>query len=428
MHILVITSHFRPESGAAAKRMGGLVLALQFAGHRTTVVTLNAAGAKSADSRVTIDAEGDGNQVWRFQNWTPPRNNLRARLWTEARFALLASRFITRMSAVDGVLASSPYMFNLTAARTYSVPMWLDVRDLTWEYAREVACNGLIRSCGYHFMKATTLGSLRSALRISTTTERQRQFLIQEGISADKIRVVANGVPHTVAEQLSRLASRPRADGPLRLVYGGTLGLAQGIGFALSAIADFNPRELELHLYGEGADGDQLRAYCALRGLKHVHFHGDVSYDDYLEAIAGADILLASLRNGKSFSTAMPSKIWEYMAAGRPILFIGSGAAADVVSAAQAGLCAEYGDQDGFRRQLRRLIDSPALRNECGANGRGWVLADHIREFINAEWVHALEEAFVSTPHLVQARVQPALSGAVANLSQMPATKSKRAA
>lgn len=417
MHIAVISARFTPESSPGAKRVTDLVAALRAAGHRTTVLTQwphypdLAAFAEFPHDQgsLAIERGEDSHEVWRFRPRVTAKNRLFARLLAEARFAYRTSRHRTRLSGVDGVFATSPYIFSLWSARTYRVPMWLDLRDLTWEYARELRPQHAISAFGYRTLKRLALTSFHRAQRISTTTEGQRQYLIDRGITPEKIEVVPNGVPRHIAEELIRLSERPREGGPLRIVYAGLLGFPQGLGFAVESLEGLAAGNIELHLYGEGVDRSTLADYCQARNVAHVHVHGHVPHEQYLEALARADILYASLRPGSSLVAAMPSKLWEYMAAGRPILFAGCGEASAAIARAGAGLCVPYGDHASFRAALDRLVGDEAYRHQCGANGRRWVLEHQIRETINAAWVRGMAEAFPAPTLAASGQTAPPL-------------------
>jgi glycosyltransferase involved in cell wall biosynthesis len=98
----------------------------------------------------------------------------------------------------------------------------------------------------------------------------------------------------------------------------------------------------------------------------------------------------------------MPSKIWEYMAAGNPILFAGEGEAAEAIERAKAGLSIAFGDTNDFKVKLKRFIQNLAYRFECGNNGRNWIIEHQTREKINKCWVEAIEEAFICQTELAR--------------------------
>lgn len=402
MNIVLISSRFAPEASPSAKRITDLVMALQAAGHRTTVLTQLPHypdpsafdGFLSNAGPLTIDRAETGNEIWRFRPQLTEKSKLLARLIAEARFAVQASRLGTHLSDPDGVFASTPYMFNLCAARSYRLPMWLDLRDLTWEYSRDLGSDGLVNALGGYLLKSLSLANFRTATRISTTTQRQRQYLIDNGVPEDKICVIPNGVPKNILERLIQFSTAGGEDCPVKVVYAGLLGFPQGLEFAVESMEDMVGGEVEFHLYGDGVDRGRLTNYCNSRGLQHIHLHGHVSHEEYLKAIASADILYASLRPERSLAAAMPSKIWEYMAAGKPILFAGSGEASEAIERAQAGLLVRYGDKQDFKAKLKRFTHDATFRFECGKNGRQWIIEHQIRERINAIWVEAIADAF----------------------------------
>jgi glycosyltransferase involved in cell wall biosynthesis len=403
MKLALISARYRPESSPSAKRASDLADALQSAGHRVTILTQlpNYPDPAAFDfeapegSPVVIEEDGAGNAVWRFVPRVVSKDDLVRRVLAESRFARLVSRRRTALRDLDGVIASTPFVFNLRAAHTYGVPVWLDVRDLTWEYARDLGQPSILKRTGGGVLRSIALSCLRQADGVSTTTGAQGRYLAGRGVPGERIRVVPNGVPRAVIDELARLragAATEPAGGPIRVVYAGLLGFPQGLELAVRAVEGMRDEQIELHLYGDGVDRPRLVEHCRARGLGHVHLHGFVSHDEYLRAIAGADVLLASLR--PQAATAMPSKVFEYMAAGRPVVFAGTGEGAEVVEGAGAGLTVPYGDERALAERLRELARDDSLRAELGANGRAWVLRNRVREDINRAWVEDIERAF----------------------------------
>lgn len=404
MRVALISSRYQPESSPGAKRASDLVAALRAAGHDVTVLTQlpnypdPTAFEYEPPERgdVVIEEDGAENATWRFVPRLVPKDDLIGRLRSEARFARQVSRSRTRLSDFDGVVASTPFVFNLRAARSYRVPMWLDVRDLTWEYARDLGPRSPLKRIGAAALRSIALRSLRAASGVSTTTEGQRGYLIDRGLPAERVRVVPNGVPRSVIDELIRrsdtAADSPAA--PLKVVYAGLLGFPQGLEFAVESMEDLAGEGIELHLFGDGAELQRLIEFRRTRDLRHVHVHGHVPYDEYLRVIATADILFASLR--PEIRTAMPSKLLEYMAAGKPVLFAGCGEAAETVERTGAGISVPYGDTQMFQRSLRRLSSDVQLRGQLGATGRDWVVRHRVREDINQSWVRDIEETFAS--------------------------------
>jgi colanic acid biosynthesis glycosyl transferase WcaI len=405
VRLAIITSRYWPESSPGAKRAYALAAALRSAGHAVTVLTQvpnypdPAAFAYELGRNRTTRVEEDpaGNTTWRFVPRIASRDDLAGRLVGEARFAFLTSRMRQRLSNLDGVIASTPFVFNLLAARSFRVPMWLDLRDLTWEYAHALGRRSWLRRTGAQSLRWLALSSFRAAQGISTTSAAQRRYLVDRGIPAGKIHLVPNGVPREIFEDLKRrsAASSTVTERPLRLVYAGLLGYPQGLGFAVDAVEGMDGDGVELHLFGEGVDRAALGERCRESSLGRIGVHGHVPYETYLDTIASADVLLVSLR--PEVESAMPSKLLEYMAAGRPILFVGSGEGAETVREAEAGLVVPYGDMRGFQEAVRSLTSDPAARCQMGSNGRRWIDRHRIQEEINGTWVRTIEDALLGT-------------------------------
>ncbi len=416
MNIALISSRYRPETSPGAKRASDLAAALRSAGHRVTVLTQLPSYPDAtafepvarAGHRVAVEEEGTGEVIWRFAPQLVSRDDLLRRLIAEARFARRVSRSRTGLSDIDGVVASTPFVFNLLAARSYPAPVWLDVRDLTWEYARQLGRPSRLRALGAVTLRSLALSSLRAARGVSTTTEAQRDYLVARGVHAAKVHVVPNGVPRRVIDELGRLAEDAASPpgSPLRVVYAGLLGFPQGLEFVVRSVEELASAGVELHLYGDGVDRQRLAEYCAARDLRHVRLHGHVDHEAYLGALAGADVLLASLR--PEVRTALPSKLLEYMAAGKPIVFVGSGEGAAVVDEAGAGISIPYGETRALQERLIALSRDATLGRQLGANGRDWVIRHRVREEINARWVEILEDAFGGRAETREASVEAA--------------------
>jgi glycosyltransferase involved in cell wall biosynthesis/peptidoglycan/xylan/chitin deacetylase (PgdA/CDA1 family) len=395
LNLALISSRYEPESSPGAKRATDLATSLSSAGHRVTVLTQwpnypdPAVFASDERSRTTgVEIDRHGIMVVRFVPKVASKDDIARRIAFEARFAWLASRARGRLADVDGVIASVPFVFNATAARAFDRPLWLDLRDLTWEYARVLGGSAAKRA-GARVFRGLALSAFRAAQGISTTSSAQRDYLLAQGVSPFKVHVVPNGVPQSVLDELAHRSEAPRPSGPVRLVYAGLLGYLQGVGFAVEAMRSLPRDTAALHLYGDGVDRSALEEQC--RGVENATVHGQVTYPAYLDAIASADILLVPLR--PEAETAFPSKLLEYMAAGKPVVFAGAGEGADLVKEAGAGFVIPYGDPSRLQTVVQSLAADPEARRQMGENGRLWVERHRVRERVNDEWIRSIENA-----------------------------------
>ena len=152
-------------------------------------------------------------------------------------------------------------------------------------------------------------------------------------------------------------------------MYAGLHGLAQGLGQVLMAAEDlFEDPRFRFVLIGDGPEKKMLMGQAAVRGLTNVEFQDPRRSEEIPALIAGCDIVLVPLTS--YLLGAVPSKLYEAMAGGRPIILVASGEAAQIVNEHQAGITVEPGDITGLVQALKNLLAQPELRRTLGENGR----------------------------------------------------------
>lgn len=113
---------------------------------------------------------------------------------------------------------------------------------------------------------------------------------------------------------IDNIKPQPFPKGKVILEYAGNIGRVQG----LEKVMDMLPEDVELHLYGTGAREEKLKA----REQKNVFFHGPYFRSLQNEVLAACDIALVTLQEGM-YGLGVPSKTYNILASGRPILFFG---------------------------------------------------------------------------------------------------------
>jgi glycosyltransferase involved in cell wall biosynthesis len=91
------------------------------------------------------------------------------------------------------------------------------------------------------------------------------------------------------------------------------------------------------------------------------------------------------LRPDPLFATVVPTKLYEYMAAGKAIISSVPGEAASLLEQAMAGTTIPPGDPSALASVVVQLADDPSHRQALGQNGAGWVRA-------NANWGERAEK------------------------------------
>ena len=138
--------------------------------------------------------------------------------------------------------------------------------------------------------------------------------------------VVRNGIARKKYEELSSQEWNEPRKGKLRLCYFGTVGHAQSlIIFARAAKLLQENNGLEFFVVGAGPDELVLRQFVKTNQLTNFHIMKKVPWKDLLTYYSVADVLYAQLRKGDAFSTAEPSKLFEYFSTGKRVIYGGEG-------------------------------------------------------------------------------------------------------
>jgi glycosyltransferase involved in cell wall biosynthesis len=153
-------------------------------------------------------------------------------------------------------------------------------------------------------------------------------------------------------------------------LYAGTLGIAQGLLQLLEAAALAGPDVVELSIAGDGPDAATLRSEVETRGLLNVRLLGPIPSRRIPSLYQDVDAGIVPLRDRPIFSGALPTKLFEILAAGRPAIVAARGEAAELVREAGAGLAVAPEDPYALSETFRALQSSPGDAVEMGRRGR----------------------------------------------------------
>lgn len=279
---------------------------------------------------------------------------------------------------------SVPSMFLIPTSVAWGeragVPVVVDVRDLTWLYASDSAAfQRFPRAQLATFLTRWMTESLRKAEIILVTNQGAAEVLVEAGVDADRLLALPNGISREKFDQLRSVAeSEPGDRERLTVTYCGLVGHNQGMA-TLADVAERQPG-MDFTVVGAGPELEGVRHEVDSRGLRNMRFLGQRPWSEIAEVYRHSDILFAQLRDQGSLSeSAVPSKIYEYMAAGRPILYSGSGIAANLVQNSGAGIAVSGEDVTGLCDALDVLAGETGTRSEMGRCGRATASA-YVRE------------------------------------------------
>lgn len=385
MHILFLTDNFPPEVNAPASRTHEHCRQWVRAGHRVTVITCAPNFPKGRvfegyRNRLRQRETIDGIEVIRVWSYITANEGFARRVLDYLSFmasGALAALFVRRF---DVVVGTSPQFFTACAAWFVGAlrrrPYVFELRDLWPESIKAVGA--MQDSAVLRALERLELFLYRRAALIVSVTHSFRAKLIERGIDGAKIEVVTNGV------DIARFTPRPKDEALQRALglqgcfvagYVGTHGLAHGLETLLEA-ADRLRRlpggeHFRLLLLGDGARKAALVERARALGLDNVVFVDTVSKDEVARYWSLLDVSIIHLRRTELFSTVIPSKLFECMGMGLPVLHGVAGESADIVEREGVGIVFEPENVEQLVDGLRRLHDDPALaqrlRERCVA-------------------------------------------------------------
>ena len=396
MRICLLTHYFPPERGAPQVRIAALAAELAARGHEPVVHTgfpNYPAGRVAPPYRnrpVMLDQHASGVPVVRSLVYPAANAGFARRIANHAVFAASAVATQRRTGPVDVVVAETPPLFTAAAAVLYArrkrAPLVLNVAD-RWP-ASAVALGALRSRRAIRAAERLEAWCYRHAAAVVAPTERLAAALAEH---PDVARVVH--VPPAVdLGRFGRPGPPDRNGDPLHVVYAGTVGMAQRVDTLVEAAALAGPGVVRVTIAGEGAESAAVRRAIAERAAENVVAIGQRPPEEIpgLYADAGAGAVL--LHDAPLFEEALPTKILEVMASGRPVVLAARGEAARFVEHAGCGLVTPPRDAAALAESLGRLAGAAELGERLGSAGRAFVERHHSRTVATDRWEGLLEE------------------------------------
>jgi glycosyltransferase involved in cell wall biosynthesis len=361
MRISLVTQFFPPETFAGANRVKAIADALAPIGSLVVAAPWPSYPDRAAYRDFRETPASDAVTVRRIAPFTAQRRGWAARATYES---LMAGRlaFTAGRGGADVFVASSPSMFlgpaTLAAARARSARFVWDIRDLTWEYGKE---DGVVASRAARAALAAVSRLMWRTARASDVVVCATEGLanvVSDRVPSQRVELIQNGVDSALLERFDH--TPPSANERTRVLYAGLVGHAQALEVLLD-VAQLAP-QLEIIVAGDGPHRAGLVSEARKRGLTNLTFTGYVGLDRLVELYHTSDILFAQLRSSDLHSrTAAPSKLLEYMAAGRPIVYAGAGLAADLIRRSGGGRVVSACDAAAIAGEFESMTEGDRL-------------------------------------------------------------------
>jgi len=394
LRILIVSQYFFPETGATSNRIYSLAAKFRKEGHKVRILAEKPNHPRGIffegyEKGVFLDREYKDIPVTYSWVYTRPEKGFLGRILFYISFMLMAIVASFRMKGqYDIVLASSPPLFvgisGWAIARMKRAKFVFDVRDLWPEVA--IKMGELNNGFAINLAEKVEHFLYRKADLITAVTRSFKKSIADKDISGDKIKVITNGTDpelfvteHSKKELRDNLGLRNH----FLVSYIGNLGLAQGLEHIIEAaeqIQQTGLSDISFLIVGAGPKKKELKEIAGEKKLTNVTFVNRVPMEKAVEYMNASDALLVPLANDPIYSQFIPSKLFDSMAASKPVLLSVDGESRDILEYSNAGLYYEAEDDEKLFEKILWLKEHKERAERMGEKGRRYVIENYTRE------------------------------------------------
>lgn len=355
-HILIISNYYPPEKGAAANRIEQLALKLDQNGYQVSVISPLPNYPKG---ELFPEYKGRFSVTEKIQNitlkrlWIYPSNssNIFKRIVSTLSFSVTLFFYLLFARTPQKVIVQSPPLLlsfvSVLALWIKRKKIILNVSDLWPTAAIEL---GVLQQNS--FSHRLLLFIERFIYKKATHIFGQSNEIIDHvhSIFPEKKCFLYRNYPDHFVENIAE--ENDNSKQPVMLFYAGLLGVAQGV-FELIQQLHLENLNIELHIFGDGAEKAQIVDYMTQNPKQKIIFHGMLDRNLLHEKLLNLDIALVPLKT--RIYGSVPSKIFEYSALGFPILYFGGGEGESIVEQNNLGWVVPVEDFDGLNTALQQI-------------------------------------------------------------------------
>lgn len=367
MHILFLTDNFPPESNAPANRTFEHARQWVASGHRVTIITCapnfpDGQLFEGYKNRWFQTEQMDGITVIRVWSFMTRNAGFVLRLLDFLSFMVSGFLGGLRVRDADIIIGTSPQFFTVCAAyclaKVKQRPFVFEMRDIWPESLQAVGMS----NAGLSVRLAAPLADYlyRRADHLIVVTHSFKAYLQDRGVSGERVTVIQNGVDpdmfFPIPADIS-LQQELQLEDKFVVGYLGTHGLAHGLESVVEAarLAGQTDDLTAVHFItvGAGAQFDRIKEIAS--DLDNFTMIGQVSRADILRYWSLLDASLIHLKASPLFESVIPSKMFEAMAMGVPLLHGVGGESADIVRTSRSGICFAAEQPEALLSAIRQI-------------------------------------------------------------------------
>ncbi len=394
MHILIIHQAFASLNEPGGTRHHEFARLLTAQGHKVTVIASPVSYITGTHTNQT-NSKLEGVTILRAAVYDAHHKSFVHRIL--AFFSFMVSSFWIGLGVknVDLVWGTSPPIFQgVTAwvlARIKGAKFLFEVRDLWPQFAIAV---GVLTNPILIFLSEQLEKSLyRCADQVMINSPGFFQPVTSRG--AKRVVLIPNGADPSMFDPLDNGAvfrQSNKLGDKFIVLYAGAHGMSNDLNIVLDSAGMLDSiKNLQFVFLGDGKEKNALIAQAKKMQLSNVTFLPSVPKAGMAQILAGADACLAILKPLEEYKTTYPNKVFDYMAAGRPVVLAIDGVIRDVVEAAGCGIFAAPGNAEEIAKAIRTLAADAGLSRAMGLRGRMYLEKNFSRAVIGEKLVRLLE-------------------------------------
>lgn len=359
MKVLLVTERYWPEVGAAPSRLANMAEGLKQKGCEVDVLTSlpnYPKGEIFEEYKGCISKKEcvNGVNIFRYWIYATVSHNPIARVLNMFSFAIMIWLFafkVSKIKSYDRIIIQTPTLVVAASAmilfkKLYGKICVLNVSDIWPLTAVDM---GAIKEGSKSFKFLSMLE--RFLYRNSNGILGQSQEILEhiKGLKNKGNLFLYRNLQHYKLSE-----SYKKKNSTLKVVFSGMLGVAQDVAGIVKNIP-FKDLGVEFHIFGGGKQLEEIQFWISENPNSNVYAHGFVPKEEISRKLSEMDVSIVPLAT--RIRGAVPSKIYDTLPQGLPILFCGGGEGAEFIKERGLGLISDPGDYSALEKNIKTFMD-----------------------------------------------------------------------
>ena len=273
--------------------------------------------------------------------------------------------------------------------KAFKFKLFIILQDI---FPENAAASGILKkkSFIYKFILNFVNFGYKQADKLIACGEDMAQYFTTKGIDSDKISIIPNWADHELIFPDLNIDRNEYFNIDLNdkiiLEFAGNIGRVQGLEIFLNLFGKIKNDKLVLIIIGDGANKKIIEKYIQVKNLKNVFLFNSKPRKEQNAFLNSCDIGLVTLCDGM-FGLGVPSKVYNIMSAGKPILYVGdkNSEVDNYISRNKIGWSFDWSEEKSIINFLNNISQNEDLYN-IGYTARSFVLNNFTQEKVLSQY------------------------------------------